>query len=337
MRKMLAILFVVVMYLLLAGCSGAPQSREAGSTTVISVLGVAGEPGDMTVTGAAEGRGDRPPAVLQGRGVTPAAGVEDLSQNGEQVADCAHIEHLLLAEDAGEVLPELLAYAFQEPQLSTETQLWITAGDMSAVFAPERDPAKRMGVLKSRGKDRLGFAPVTLREAASALAEGESLLLPYLLNSDEGLDFGGFALWRDGRIAGRFTGAAARGAALLSGERVHWVSGNLSLQSGGCRITPLIEDGRLEGLSVSCNLGGVAAGGWQAAGETIQKAEQTAEGEIRAALERMRELGGDGIGLKRRAGAGDTLHWGVISRQFAQVFALRVPEVSVHVSVAERF
>lgn len=335
MRKMLALLFLLL--LLLAGCSGAPQSREAGSTTVVSVLGVTGETGDFTLTGAAEGRGNEPPAILQGRGVTPAAGVEDLSQSGEQVADCAHIEHLLLSEDAGEVLPELLAYAFQEPQLSTETQLWVTAGDMGAVFAPAQDPAKRMAVLKSRGKDRLGFAPVTLREAASALEEGESLLLPYLLNGDEGLTFGGFALWRDGKIAGRFTGAAARGAALLSGQRVHWVSGNLSLQSGGCRITPTIEDGRMKSLSVSCTLHGIAAGGWQADRETIEQAEQTAEGEIRAALERMRELGGDGVGLKRRAGAGDTLRWGIISCQFSRVFALRTPEVSVHVSVAERF
>ena len=337
MRKMPALIFVLVMYLLLAGCSGAPQSREAGSATVVSVLGVTGRTGDFTLTGTAEGRGSEPPAILRGRGTTPAAGVEELSQNGEQAADCAHIEHLLLAEDAGEVLPELLAYAFQEPQLGTETQLWVTAGDMKAVFSPERDPAKRMGVLKSRGKDKLGFAPVTLREAASALAEGESLLIPYLINEDEGLSFGGFALWRDGRIAGRFTGAAARGAALLSGRRVHWVSGNLSLQSSGCRITPLIEGGRLEKLSVSCNLNGVAAGGWKADRETVQQAEQTAEQEIRAAWERMRELGGDGVGLKRRAGAGDVLHWGMISRQFSQVFALRTPEVSVRVSVTERF
>lgn len=335
MRKMLALCFLLLLFLL-AGCSGAPQSREAGSTTVVSVLGTEGEQEDFTLFAAAEGREGSPPTILQGRGHTPAAGVEDLCQNGQQVVDCAHVEHLLLAEGAGELLPDLLSYAFQEPQLSTETQLWVVQGQLSSVFNGEGDAAQRMAVLKSQGKDKLSFAPVTLREAAAQLAEGDSLLIPYLREEEAGLSFAGFALWREGEIAGRFTGAAARGAALLSGQRVHWVCGNFSLQSGGVRLAPRVEGGRLTGLSVSCPLKGIVTGGWQAEEKEIEQLEEQVVRELQGAWRRMQSLGGDGVGLRERVGAADPLRWSAISQQWEGFFQEEEPEFSVTITVVER-
>ncbi len=54
---------------------------------------------------------------------------------------CAHVEHLLLTQTAAATLPALLSYAFQEPQQSTETQLWVVQADtLAECFSGEGTP-----------------------------------------------------------------------------------------------------------------------------------------------------------------------------------------------------
>ena len=123
MRRLLV--WTLLLLFLLSGCAGAPQSREVGSTAVVSVLGAEGAGEDLRLLAAAEGRGEADPFLCDSQGATPAAAVEGLTNRGEQVVSCAHVEHLLLAGSAAGRLPDLLSYAFQEPQQSTETQLWV--------------------------------------------------------------------------------------------------------------------------------------------------------------------------------------------------------------------
>ena len=193
MKRVLALVFLLL--LLLTGCAGTPQSRESGATAVVSVLGVEPAGQGIHLLAAAEGRGEEEPFRCDSQGETPAAAVEGLTNRGEQVVSCAHVEHLLLTQNAAGTLPELLSYAFQEPQQSTETQLWVVRADtLEEAFSGEADTAKRMSVIKSQGKNRQGFCPVTLREAAAALARKEPLLLPALEVGEQGLAFAGFAL-----------------------------------------------------------------------------------------------------------------------------------------------
>lgn len=180
---------------------------------------------------------------MTARGRPRAAAVEGLTNRGEQVVSCAHVEHLLLTQNAAGTLPELLSYAFQEPQQSTETQLWVVRADtLEEAFSGEADTAKRMSVIKSQGKNRQGFCPVTLREAAAALARKEPLLLPALEVGEQGLAFAGFALYQEGGITQWLTGPEALGAALLLGDRVHWTGSveaqAMVLQSTGCGWSP---------------------------------------------------------------------------------------------------
>ena len=58
--------------------------------------------------------------------------MEALTNQGERVVSCAHVEHLLLTQTAAATLLTLLSYAFQEPQQSTETQLWVVQADTLA-------------------------------------------------------------------------------------------------------------------------------------------------------------------------------------------------------------
>src|SRR5699024_4058321 len=97
-RRMAALLFLLLLLLTtcLTGCAGAPQSRESGATAVVSVLGVEPAGEGIRLLAAAEGRGGEAPFRADSRGDTPAAAVEALTNQGERVVSCAHVEHLLL-------------------------------------------------------------------------------------------------------------------------------------------------------------------------------------------------------------------------------------------------
>jgi hypothetical protein len=340
MRRMLVVLLLGCLLGCLSGCAGTPQSRESGSNAVVSLLGAEGAGGKLTLYAATEGRGDEDAQMFHGQGATPAAAVEALIDQGRQVVNSAHVEHLLLGEDSPTLLPELLSYAFQQPEQSTETQLWVVRGKgLKETFTPEADPAQRMNVLKAAGQDRQGFEPLTLREAAAALAEGRALLIPALASGEEGLYFWGYALYGEGRFTGWLTGNAALGAALLQGQRIHWTASAgdqaVLLQSRGCRVAPVLEEGKLTGLVLRCQLEGVAAGGWEAA-DTQQLEQETAQA-MKEALRCMQFAGSDGAGIDRQATLRRPAQWTTVHQQWEAAFPGLKYQVEVGVTMAERY
>lgn len=186
--------------LVLAAC-GLPQSREVGNTAVIGVLGLEPVPGGLRVYGGAESRESQPAAVYTGQGETLAEAVAALAVSGEAQVSCAHVEHLLLAQTAAGDVEAVLAYAFQDLQQSTESQLWVVrTEDLAQVFGGGADLPRRMSVLRAAGEDGEDFAPVTLRQAAAAVAAGEALRLPLLDATGDALTFGGYTIYEDGRF-----------------------------------------------------------------------------------------------------------------------------------------
>ena len=338
MKRVLALVFLLL--LLLTGCAGTPQSRESGATAVVSVLGVEPAGQGIHLLAAAEGRGEEP-FRCDSQGETPAAAVEGLTNRGEQVVSCAHVAHLLLTQNAAGTLPELLSYAFQEPQQSTETQLWVVRADtLEEAFSGEADTAKRMSVIKSQGKNRQGFCPVTLREAAAALARKEPLLLPALEVGEQGLAFAGFALYQEGGITQWLTGPEALGAALLLGDRVHWTGSveaqAMVLQSTGCRVVPQMEEGRLTGLSIRCRLEGVLTGGWESRPGDVAKLEEETARAMYQAVAVLQRAEADATDLLGRAGLSNPLRWQALSSQWPTAFSTLPVEVSVTITVTER-
>ena len=267
--------------------------------------------------------------------------MEGLTNRGEQVVSCAHVEHLLLTQNAAGTLPELLSYAFQEPQQSTETQLWVVRADtLEEAFSGKADTAKRMSVIKSQGKNRQGFCPVTLREAAAALARKEPLLLPALEVGEQGLAFAGFALYQEGGITQWLTGPEALGAALLLGDRVHWTGSveaqAMVLQSTGCRVVPQMEEGRLTGLSIRCRLEGVLTGGWESRPGDVAKLEEETARAMYQAVAVLQRAEADATDLLGRAGLSNPLRWQALSSQWPTAFSTLPVEVSVTITVTER-
>jgi hypothetical protein len=310
--------------LLLSGCTAAPQSREVGRTAVVSVLAAESEGETLTLSGAAEGREGGQATRYTGTGATPAAALSALTAQGELLADLAHVEHLILGEDAALWLPDLLSYAFQDPQQSTETQLWAVRGEMSRLFAQEGDLSQQMGVVGANGKARRGFAPLTLRQGASRLAEDPDggLLIPALIQGENGLAFGGYGLWRQGSFAAWFTGEEALGMSLLTGEAITWTGtgdgGAVTLESTRCQVVPRWAGETLTGLTLRLTAKGTPAGSWRNE-DKAQAEEETARclGQAVAALQK---AGTDGGLLRDRAGLQAVSRWEELSQQWDTAF-----------------
>lgn len=325
----------------MTGCSTIPQSREAGSTAEIAVIGLQPEGTMLGIYAAAEGRADAAPSIYRGRGDTPAAAVEDLSDSGEQLVSCTHVEHLILSRNGVDRLEEVLSYAFQDIRQSTESQLWLVQGeDLSETFCGEQDPAKRLAVLKSAGKDGRGFRPLTLREAAAAAAAGEALLIPALRQGEDGLEFIGFGLCHKGRVAAWLTGEAALGASLLMGEPIRWTASAgqwaLSLRSTGIQAEPVWEGDRITGLTLRCPIEGLRVGGWQEMPEDEAIIGRQTIQAMNAALRIMKNVGVDAVGLKNTVGMSSPLKWQALSGQWEKVFPHLTVTFSVPVTTVER-
>ena len=320
------VLFLLLAALLLTGCAGTPQSREAGRTLVVSVLGAETVDGRLRLTAAAEAREEGDPAQIQGSGPTPAAAMEALAGGGDRVVSAAHVEHLLLDRAAADRLPALLDYAFRDPQQSTETQLWVVEGSFASVW--EADPARRMEVLKTAGRDRQGFCPVTLRQAAGALAQGEPVLLPVV--DGKTLARTGAVLWDGARFTARLDRNEALGAALLLGQRIHWTASAgedaFSLRLVRCALRPRWKGDRLAGLTVACTLEGVRTGG---DGGKSALEDRTAE-TIRRALEKLQRANAGGL-LLGRAGLAQPTRWRLLEAQWPRLFSALPVEVKVTV------
>ena len=329
--------------LTLSGCAaGLPQSRESGHNAVVSLLAAKTQENGICLYAAAEGREQEDPKLFQGQGNTPAAAVAALEDQGEQVVDRAHVEHMILDESSPQLLPELLSYAFRESQQSTETFLWIIRGEgLETLFSSDGDAAQRMNVLKTAAKDHQGFASVTLLETAAILAEGDAVLLPALEADQEGLRFWGYGLYHDGAFQTWLTGDAALGAGLLRGDTIHWTTGvedrAMTLHSTGCTVTPYFTKGTLTGLGLHCRLEGVVLGGWESAAEDPKRLEEETARCIRTAAARLQLAGQDGAELARRAGLRRWGQWTAIREQWQEQFPKLEIGVEVHLTVAERY
>lgn len=322
----------LLLALSLTAC-GLPQSRETENTAVLGVLGVEPSAGGLRVYGGAESREDQAAAVYVGWGETPAQGVEDLAVSGEAVVSCAHVEHLLLAQTAAGALEAVLDYGFQDLQQSTESQLWVVqTADLSQVFRSGSDLPRRMSVLQAAGEGGRCFVPVTLREAAAAVAAGEPLLLPVLEVSGGSLTLGGYTIYKDGAFPLRLTGEAALGVALLRGESICWTAAvgerAVSLRSVGRQAAVRWQGDVPAAVSVCCRLEG--------AGSLSPVERQALEGQVArsmtAALRAMQQAELDGTGLQKAVGLQHLLQWPKLSRTWEGAFPALAADLTAEIA-----
>lgn len=174
-----------VLLLLTAGC--APHAREPEQLALVRVLGVDGG-GPVTVTGlCSPTEQGEPPPPGRAMGADLAQALDCLPWVGEQELALSHLSHVVLGDGAS--LAELLEELAERRTLSVTAALW-QCGEAGPLLEGCPGAFERLELLKQGG-----VQPPTAGEVLAALAAGEPVRLPRLVEEDGSLRLVEEALW----------------------------------------------------------------------------------------------------------------------------------------------
>lgn len=362
---------------LLAGCSSPatavlPYAREIQRTALMEALAVDLLPGGTGVavtasSGARAGTGESPgeaPLVLQGTAETVAAACGQMQTYGADNVFYGDVEQVLAGEAlARDGLDDLLAHMARDPELRLEAQLWVVLdGDgEEALSATARDggAAARLSALEDDGELLGAPAAKTAREAMAELLLNGCTLLPALaveeageergLQGEQTLSQAGYALFREGRLAGRAQGPSAEGMDLLEGRgegRMLEFSAPdgrkaaLRLTQVRTWLRPVFDGEALQGLSVRCQVQAEAAefqGGGLDEGLRTWLEEQLARESLESlssAIELCQDLSCDCLHLGRKAALSAPWRKAALQKQWEAAFPGLEIELDVQAAVA---
>lgn len=229
-RILLALLPVL---LLLSGCGDRRTAiRDVRDLELISTLGVDKRDGQIVVT-ASTGTdvGEKPAKVFTAAGESLALAVEHLRRSytkGE--AFFAYTEHVLIGPDAWDVLPAALDLVTRSTDMRLGVNLFLltegTAEDLMVNCQCDSTGVSDMLAAVAREAPRFGMGHVfTCGDVLSALAQRGCALVQTVRQApaeelSEGapkasVETGGFAVLKDGRVAGIATREETAGMMLL--------------------------------------------------------------------------------------------------------------------------
>lgn len=354
MKRMqsLGLLAALILGLLpaLSGCRDTfslPRAKEPRSTAIASVLGVDRPEEAIRVFAMSQGRKDQPPRCYVGEGPSFSEARLKTRDQGTETVSYAHVGHIVLSERAAaEQLERLLHYSLQNGEQSMESNLWLLReADMSQVFAGEVDISKRLDTLKTSGEAGTSLPPCTLREAAARLADDGVALIPALRWTGSDLTPAGYAICKKDALAGFLEEDFADMTAILSGQALFWnvqvraqngEEGTVQLHSGGCKVYPVEEQGRLWGLSLVCPVEGQLLEVWDQdqVPDLTGQVERQVAGSLGQTAALLQGLGVDGAGLRRQAGLWAIPFWSELSRQWDAVYGSLGLDVTVRARLA---
>ena len=124
-------------------------------------------------------------------------------------------------------------------------------------------------------------------------------------------------------------------------QPIHWTDSvedrGVVLESTGCQVDPIWQGDTLTGLALTCRLEGTPVGGWQEEPGDVARLEASAARAISQAFAILRRADGDAAGLKGRAGLSSPLRWNTLSRVWEDAFPGLTPEISVTLTLAQRY
>lgn len=329
--------------LALAGCSwvSLPRAHEIERTVLMQALGV--DVGTESVdgvavtasSGARTGAGDSPgaaPVVLSAQADTVTAACTEMQTYGTDYVFYGDVEHVLVGEgQAQRGVKPLLEHMARDPELRLEAQVWCvksaTAADVLFTSAGDGGAAERLAAVEADDKLLSASVPRTARETLVDLERNGCTFLPAVglvparpgdgTEGEMAVDPAGYALFRDGALAGWAEGEAAKGIDLLLGrgapdilELVTPDCARTALRLTGERVSiaPVFSGDTLTGLRVECSLESEAAelrGPGNLNGETrawleAELSRVTAR-RLQAALALLQSLDADCLGLGARA------------------------------------
>ena len=341
---------------LLGGCGRRwiySDYREIDQLELIQALGLDAEGGMVTATASTAGQGEEP-VVLRSTAVSVSRALRKMQDyTSRKYIFFGHTGHLLLGEAAAEEgMQPWLEHMERDVEMRLNTFLYIVR-DGSAekcITAAGREGEGIVPLLTSLEKDvqLMNESHVfTCGEAAEALAEwGSTLAAAISLTEQEDILAGessttvctrGYAILKEGRLAGYLEPELARGANLLMGlggedilEVPDGIGGWAALRLTGSRVryVPEFSRGELTSLGIrvelECSLVELPgpADTWEEG--TLDLLEQgAAELElerIRRVLERSRTLGADFCGIGGRVRQVRPLAWDRMTRPWQEAY-----------------
>ena len=366
MRKLCLPVLLLVLFSL-AGCGGRwvySDYREIDQMELIQALGMDEEGGEITVTASTGGLEE--PVVLRSTSVSISRAMRRMQDyTSRKYIFFGHTAHLLLGESAAaQGVDQYLEHMEHSVEMRLNTFLYVvrdgTAQEAISTAGKARDGA--VDLLTSLEKDvqlmseshvfTCGETAEMLAEQGCCLAAAISLVRQKDILSGEDpvtLAAEGYAILKDGKLAGYLDPDLARGANLLmdlEGEDVlevpdgrgSWAA--LQLIGSRVRYLPEYREGELVSLQIrvelDCSLNELRSPGEAGDLETLERlkagAEQLELDRICRVLERSRALDADFCGVGQRVRAVRPLAFDGMAASWAE----RFPELPLETEVSCR-
>ena len=247
-----------------------------------------------------------------------------------------HVGQLLLGEPlARRSAGGALDYVLRDVEMRLDTELYVVRdGGAGEAIAQAAEEGSAAGRLEAMAED-LGLAarsmPRTVRDVLAGLERCGASFAPALRAEGGTFSAVGYAILKDGTLAGWAEDEAAYGVNLLLGQVDADVvevpvpggeSAALRVVGARTRVRPRFQAGELTGLEILCQVDANLAGG---NADLEDPAVRTAledglswkeSGRIRAALALGQELGADFLDLQSAAGSAAPWHWGELQAQW---------------------
>ena len=357
MKKMLALLLAACP--LLAGCDRLPTAREMGDMALLRTVGVDAAPAGVAVTGSTgprakglQAEGEAALVLTAERPSLSGACMAMRGQSGSYVF-FGYVDQLLIGGELAErgVLP-VLDYFAQDVELGLGAQLWLVrnASARDAVSAGgDEGVDRRLETLLTDSEMGIASLTRTAGEVYTDLLELGCAYVPALSpTGDEtaAVVENGYGVLKDGVLAGFLDGEAARGLELLAGGPS---TGVLEVELQGrqvsARMTSARTRSRLEfqsgapsALKLDCEVEArLTEYQKPLSGGELERLRAELEARERArlneAVERLRDLRADCVGLGARAAMVQPAQWQAVQAGWPDWFA-RIPvEITVEVKI----
>lgn len=355
MKKRAAPLLAVC--LLLTGCSGLPTAREMGDMALLRTMGVDQAQEGVAVTGSTGPRAKglqaegEPALTLEADRPSLSAACLAMQGQSDNYVFFGYVDQLLLGEELAraEVRP-VLDYFARDGELGLGAQLWLVRGTTArkaVASGGDQGVDSRLETLQRDSEMGVASITRTAGEIYTDLLELGCAFAPALSPDGKGgLEERGYGVLKNGVLTGFLDGEEARGLELLVGGpsshilEIELPGGGVTVKtSSACTRSELkFQEGVPAVLRVVCRIEARLSEYGEHPGaeelELIRAQMETRERErIGAALERMKELRADCVGLGAKAAMLCPAEWRPVQESWPEWFS-RVPvEIQVAVKI----
>lgn len=361
-----AILLLLPVFLFLSGCGKNTfpiSAREINDFELIRTLGVDLDGGKIKITAVGGQIADSKAGVYENTGGTVTTAVKSLRTQTEKQAYFGHLDQIILGQEAAETnLDANLDYIARESSMRLETPMYVVRGDTAnkVISLLAKRELSVSDYIKTRESENSRISvshSYTAGDLMKQLARSGSGLLPAIAVGGEKKDqinLEGFAVIKDGRLAGYLDTIEPRGANLilnnmyndtvdLADEQGRLLS--LELRRAKTKITPRFEDGELVKIDVRVELEGDAGEVQDFSGlmteDELRRFELLLEEKaltwVQSALEKSRSLNADCFEISGAVERAAPYRWKVISKDWDRIFGSLKYDIQVNAKISRSY